>query len=45
MRIAVIGAGVAGPGAAWSLSRHHNVVVYEREARFGGHASTTSRHL
>src|SRR5258708_17673485 len=40
MRIAVVGAGVAGLGAAWSLSRHHEVVVYERESRFGGHACT-----
>ena len=40
MKIAVVGAGVAGLGAAWSLSRHHEVVVYERESRFGGHACT-----
>jgi predicted NAD/FAD-binding protein len=40
MRIAVVGAGVAGLGAAWSLSRHHEVVVYERESRFGGHSCT-----
>ena len=40
MKIAVIGAGVAGLGAAWSLSRRHDVVVYDREARFGGHACT-----
>ena len=40
MKIAVIGAGVAGLGAAWSLARQHDVVVYEREARFGGHACT-----
>jgi predicted NAD/FAD-binding protein len=40
MRIAVIGAGVAGLGAAWSLSRFHDVVVYERESRFGGHSCT-----
>ena len=40
MKIAVIGAGVAGLGAAWSLSRQHDVVVYERAARFGGHACT-----
>ena len=40
MKIAVIGAGVAGLGAAWSLSRNHDVVVYEREARLGGHACT-----
>ncbi len=40
MRIAVVGAGVAGLGAAWSLSRHHDVVLYERENRFGGHSCT-----
>jgi predicted NAD/FAD-binding protein len=40
MKIAVIGAGVAGLGTAWSLSQHHDVVVYEREPRFGGHACT-----
>jgi len=40
MKIAVIGAGVAGLGAAWSLSRENDVVVYEREDRFGGHACT-----
>ncbi len=40
MKIAVIGAGVAGLGAAWSLNRHHDVVLYERENRFGGHSCT-----
>lgn len=40
MRIAVIGAGVAGLGAAWLLGRAHDVVVYEREARLGGHSHT-----
>jgi len=40
MKIAVVGAGVAGMGAAWLLSRRHQVVVYEREDRFGGHACT-----
>ena len=40
MKIAVIGAGVAGLGAAWLLSRRHEVVVYERESRFGGHSCT-----
>lgn len=42
MRVAVIGAGVAGLGAAWLLSRTPDVdvVVYEREPRLGGHAHT-----
>ena len=40
MKIAVVGAGIAGLGAAWLLSRRHEVVIYEREGRFGGHAYT-----
>ncbi len=40
MKIAVVGAGVAGLGAAWLLGRKHEVVVYERDDRFGGHSCT-----
>jgi len=40
MRIAIIGAGIAGLGAAWSLCRAHETVIYERERRLGGHACT-----
>ena len=40
MRIAVVGAGIAGSGAAWLLSRAHEVVLFEREARLGGHTHT-----
>ena len=40
MRIAVIGAGVAGIGAAWLLSPQNSVDVYESEDRLGGHAYT-----
>lgn len=39
-RIAVIGAGIAGLGAAWALRGLHEVVVYEKETRLGGHANT-----
>jgi len=39
-RIAVIGAGIAGLGAAWLLSRFHDVVLFEAEGRLGGHART-----
>lgn len=41
-RFAVIGAGVSGLSAAWLLSQKHDVVIYEREHRLGGHANTVS---
>jgi len=41
MRIAVIGAGISGLGAAYLLSSKHTVDVYEKEERLGGHARTT----
>lgn len=42
MRIAVIGSGIAGLGVAWRLSRSHEVVLFERESRLGGHTHTHS---
>ena len=41
-RIAVIGAGIAGNGAAWALSvgSPHRVTVFEAAARPGGHSAT-----
>src|SRR5262245_47572665 len=40
MRIAVIGAGVAGLYAAWRLSQNHDVVIYEAGNYAGGHTNT-----
>lgn len=40
MRIAVIGTGISGLGAAWLLSRAHDIRVFEREPRAGGHSHT-----
>ncbi|MBE7734011.1 NAD(P)/FAD-dependent oxidoreductase [Devosia faecipullorum] len=39
-RIAVIGSGISGLSAAWLLSKRHEVVLYEAEARIGGHSNT-----
>ncbi len=42
MRIAVVGAGVAGLGAAWALEGVREVVLYEAADRLGGHANTVT---
>lgn len=39
-RIAVIGAGITGMGAAHMLADHHHVTLIETEPRLGGHART-----
>lgn len=39
-RIAVVGGGVAGLGAAWALRENADVIVYDSSPRFGGHAWT-----
>ncbi len=40
LRIAVIGSGISGLSAAWLLSNRHDVILYERDRRIGGHANT-----
>ncbi len=40
MRIAVIGSGIAGLTAAHLLNRRHEVWLFERDGRFGGHTHT-----
>ncbi len=39
-RIAVVGSGISGLSAAWLLSQNHDVTVYEKDMRIGGHANT-----
>jgi predicted NAD/FAD-binding protein len=39
-KIAVIGAGISGMGAAHALAKDHQVVLFEAEGRLGGHART-----
>jgi predicted NAD/FAD-binding protein len=39
-RIAVVGSGIAGLGAAYFLSRKHTVFLFEKDNRIGGHTHT-----
>jgi len=39
-RIAVIGTGIAGLGAAWALHHQHDITVYEAGNYIGGHSNT-----
>jgi predicted NAD/FAD-binding protein len=43
MRIAVIGSGISGLASAWLLSRRHEVHLFEKRERLGGHTHTV-RH-
>ncbi len=45
MRVVVIGAGIAGTAAAWHLAEHASVVMVEREAHPGAHATGRSAAL
>lgn len=40
LRIAVIGAGISGLACAWLLGQRHQVTLFEREPRLGGHSNT-----
>ena len=41
-KIAIIGSGISGLGAAWLLSKTHEVSVFEADQHFGGHANTVT---
>ena len=42
MRIAVIGSGISGLAAGYYLSRKHEVSLFEKEPRLGGHTNTVT---
>lgn len=40
LKIAVVGSGISGLSAAWLLSKKHDVTLYEKDDRPGGHSNT-----
>jgi len=40
MKIAIIGAGISGLGAAWLLRQQHDITVFEKNDYIGGHSRT-----
>ena len=43
--IAVIGSGISGLSAAWLLSKSHDVTLFEKRNRFGGHSNSINVDL
>ena len=41
-RIASVGTGISGLGSAFLLNPDHDVTVYEKDARIGGHSRTVT---
>ena len=39
-RIAIVGTGISGMASAWFLSRDHDVTLFEKDDRIGGHSHT-----
>ena len=39
-RIAIVGSGISGLGAAWALHKDNDIVVFEADSRIGGHSNT-----
>ncbi|MCL5875118.1 MAG: FAD-dependent oxidoreductase [Candidatus Dependentiae bacterium] len=40
MRIGIIGGGISGLASAWLLEEKHDVILFEKQDRLGGHANT-----
>ena len=45
MKIAVVGSGISGLAVAWLLSRKHDVHLFEKRSRLGGHTHTVVHDL
>ncbi|WP_017445130.1 NAD(P)/FAD-dependent oxidoreductase [Gayadomonas joobiniege] len=40
MKIAIIGSGISGLFACWALNKQHQVTLFEKDTRLGGHTAT-----
>ena len=40
MRIGIVGSGIAGLSAAWLLNHRHEITLFEKDRRLGGHSNT-----
>ncbi len=43
-RVAIIGSGISGLGCAHFLSRSHDITLFEKDTRLGGHTHTLDLH-
>ncbi|WP_084151644.1 NAD(P)/FAD-dependent oxidoreductase [Thiomicrorhabdus sp. Milos-T2] len=44
-KVAVVGSGISGISAAWFLSQEHDVTLFEKNEKLGGHTNTTTLDL
>src|SRR6186713_1554332 len=40
LKVVIVGSGISGASAAWALNPVHDVTLYEKDARPGGHTAT-----
>lgn len=40
LKVGIIGSGIAGMSASWLLSLNHDVTIFEKDDRIGGHTNT-----
>ncbi|MDG2244268.1 MAG: FAD-dependent oxidoreductase [Rhodospirillaceae bacterium] len=45
LKIAIIGTGISGLSAAWLLNQRHDITVFEKDNRLGGHSNTVDANL